>query len=375
MCRAAPAADTQDGPAHAVVNALTALRVDPHSVFPVRNVDIRRDAIHLTLVEGQLAFLEPYQGKITGAVFTGRGHILALPRDITEKASLGRFLGAPILDQNFARAYFRFDDNSAAELLSDLQKAGDKPIEDSTMAEDWNPVLVTVNPWHSLRLLEDLLSEKPKPYFYAGLVGYVSGAFDAMVDDRRDEQVLIAQPKTVADHELIDAWASFTRAGAPEDPKPLFQATDYSIESVIQPDLDLAGTATFSLQANAEGERIVPLELSQLLRLSAVSDESGRALEFFQSEPSKRKDIAEQGDDAIFVVLAAPTRAGETIHLKMTYQGRVISDAGNGVFFVGQRGSWYPHPGGTSDFSNFHLKFRWPKQWTLVATGRKMSAR
>jgi hypothetical protein len=41
---------------------------------------------------------------------------------------------------------------------------------------------------------------------------------------------------------------------------------------------------------------------------------------------------------------------------------------GNGVFYVGARGSWYPNTG-TSDRARYLLKFQCPKAYTVVATG------
>jgi hypothetical protein len=48
----------------------------------------------------------------------------------------------------------------------------------------------------------------------------------------------------------------------------------------------------------------------------------------------------------------------------------VISDAGNGVAFVGEHGAWYAHLTGEERFVPFDLHFRWPKRFMLVATGR-----
>src|ERR1700736_1633635 len=97
--------------------ALNGLRVS-HSVYPVKEIVIRRDVIRISLREGRLALLEPCNGHITGAVFIGRGQALALVRDPVAKHQLNRFLGAPLLDQTFSTAYFRFTDQTAEEFLS-----------------------------------------------------------------------------------------------------------------------------------------------------------------------------------------------------------------------------------------------------------------
>ena len=74
----------------------------------------------------------------------------------------------------------------------------------------------------------------------------------------------------------------------------------------------------------------------------------------------------------MFVFLPETARAGQTYRIRLTYRGNVISDAGNGVYFVGDRGIWYPHFGGMGQFATFDTTFRWPRKLQLVATGEKV---
>jgi Peptidase family M1 domain len=361
------------GSAHALYDTLNALRVNAHEVYSIKNFDLRRDILHITFAEGRLAFLETFQGKITGAVFSGHGHVLAVPREPSEKESLARFVGTPVLDEDISNTYLRFDDDTAAELQSKLKAAGDLPTEDSSISDEWNPVVAVLNRWHSLRLLNDILASQTVPYFYAGMEGSQSGPFDVLIDDRRDEQVMIGQPKTAGGQPVFDSWVSATRANAPKPLPPAFEPVSYSLDTTILPDLDLEGTANITLKCGRDGERILPLQLSSMLRVESVADASGHALEFFQSDPTRRQEIATLGNDALFVILNDPPHASDSVRLRVTYQGRVIADAGNGVFFVGERGSWYPHGVGGTQFSTFDMHFRWPHQWQLVATGNKIS--
>jgi hypothetical protein len=361
------------GPAHALYDTLNALRVNSHEVYSIKNLDLRRDILHITFAEGRLAFLETFQGKITGAVFSGRGHILAVPREPSEKESLARFVGTPLLDEDISNTYLRFDDDTAAELKSKLQKAGDEPADDPSIATEWNPVVSVLNRWHSLRLLDDIYSARTQPYFYAGMEGSISGPFDVLVDDRRVEQLMIGQPKISGGEPVFDSWVSAPRANAPKPLPAAFDPVSYSLDTTILPDLDLEGTANLSLKCGRDGERILSLQLSSMLRVESVADANGHALEFFQSDPARRQEIAALGNDALFVILGDSPHAGDSLRLRVTYQGRVIADAGNGVFFVGERGSWYPHGVEGSQFSTFDMRFRWPHQWQLVATGNKIS--
>jgi hypothetical protein len=357
-----------------LLQKLNALRVDGEQVYRVREVSLRRDAARIALDEGKLAFLAAVDGRITGAVFTGLGRVIAVPRDPVEKRSLARFIGAPLLDESFSRAYFRFTDNTADELRAQLSRDAARPFAEPTFAEDWNPVVANLNSLHSLRILADLLAEEPPPYFYAGLAGDTFGSFDVLVDNRREEQILIGQALFSEGVRYYDTWASFPRADGPAPPAP-FVPLGYAIETTIQPTHTLEGTTTVQLKAARRGERMVPLELSRRLSVSEVTDETGRALPFFQNEEVAPEERLLRGNDAVFIVLPQPATAGETFRLRIAYHGSVISDAGSGVLFVGERGSWYPHAGGAGHFVPFELSFHWPRRLTLVATGKKLEER
>lgn len=365
--------------------ALGALRISPHDVYEVKDIVIHRDVVRLSLHEGRLAFLPICNGRITGAVFSGRGQALALVRDPIEKHQLNRFLGAPLLDQTFSSAYFRFTDQTAEELRNQLQNAGAHPADDAVFAESWNANLTTLNPGHSLRILTDWLSTDPLPYFYASVKGDAMGPFDILVDDRRAEQVLLGQFREVNGQAFYDTWASLPRHSAHHDgpnahdahaaPRefiPAFVPGNYVIETTILPDRTLHGKTTVSLKALHAGERIVSLELSRFLEVQSAEDDLGHTLDFFQNESIERHDVAARGNNSVQVILPVPSRSGQEVSLRLTYRGTVISDAGNGVYFVGERGSWYPHLGGPDAFSQFDLTFRWPRKLKLVATGKKI---
>jgi hypothetical protein len=370
-----PAANPASGDARALYQALNELRVDSARVYYVHELNLRRGPVSLTFVEGKLAFLAPLEGRVTGAVFIGRGHVIAMPRDPAERRSLAQFLGVPLLDQLFSRAYLRFNDDTSGAIERQLQHAGTQATSDAALADSWNSVIANLNPWHSRRILYDWLSVNPRPFFYAGLGGDVTGVFDVLVDQRRDEQVFMGQPRTVRGDRFYDVWASFALDNETKQPSEVVSPLDYAIATTIADDLSLQAKATVHLKELRPGERIITLELSRYLAVSGCADESGKPLVFFQNDDVSRRDLARHGNDELLVVLPSATRAGEELRLQITYHGNVITDAGNGTYFVGERGSWYPHVGGGDHFVPFDLAFHWPKRLTLVATGNQLENR
>ncbi len=143
---------------------LNALRVDPSTLYQIEatnRIELRRGDVQLSFEQGKLAFFQLFEGRVTGAVFFGRGHALAMPRDVVEKQQMAHFLGAPILDQDFTSACLRFTDGTAADLLRQLTEAGVPPQQNSTsaFAAHWDGLLATLNPSQSLRILFDSASK------------------------------------------------------------------------------------------------------------------------------------------------------------------------------------------------------------------------
>jgi hypothetical protein len=365
---AASAAPTEP---RALYQALNALRVDPNQVYAVKSLSLRRDVINLTFDEGKLGFLQPLDGRITGIVFAGRGHAIAIPHDRGERRSLAQFVGVPIMDQTFSSAYLRFDDGAAGEIASELAKAGDAATTDTEFAAQWEAVLAGTNSWHSLRIMEDWLSRAPLPYFYTGILSDEHGLVDLVLDSRRYEQVLFGQARAAEGVPLYDVWASFRAADSPPTPTEAFLPLDYRIDTRIAQDLSLDGTTTMHLKAVRGGDRVVALELSRKLAVEGVKAENGSPLVYFQNEDLSKREILSRGNDSLLVVLPAPVPEGQEFQLAVSYHGSVISDAGNGVEFVGEHQTWYAHPAGIDHFAPFDLSFRWPKRFTLVATGRR----
>jgi Peptidase family M1 domain len=359
--------------AHELYEALDALRVDPSATYklaPSNRIELHRGDVEIYLEEGELGFLAPIDGQVTGFVFCGRGHALAFPREPVEKQQMAHFLGATILDQVFLSAYVRFTDDAADDLLHQFQSAKLSPQTDAAFAARSESLLAQFNPVQSLRILEDHLSQNRKPYFYAALEGVESGSFDFLFDLQRREQVLLGQRRSSGNISYYDVWASYSLPGTVAPPAA-FHALDYVIDTTIQPDDSIDATASVRVRAEISGERVLTFQLSRALRTDLVTDERGKPLEYFQNEGMSPQERSVRGNDYIHVVLPQPSEKAREFAVRFHYHGSVIEDAGNGVLFVGARESWYPHLGDQADFASYDLTMHWPRHLRLVATGEK----
>jgi hypothetical protein len=368
-----PGAAAVPADARALYQALNGLRADGEHVYSVRGLTIRRDAVRFSFTEGKLAFLQPLGGRVTGAVFSGKGHVIATPHERGERRSLAEFLGVPILDQGFSDAYIRFTGDTEAEMEKQLQDSGAEVTSNPGFVEHWNELAAVLAPAHSLRVMADWLSAEPLPYFYTLLQTDSAGALEISVDQRRDEQVLIGQPKMSNGAPSYDVWASFRTEDSQPAHAEAFTPLDYAVDSRIGDDLSMEGKTTLHLKAARGGECLVTLELARDLTVTEIRGEDGQPLVYFQNGELNRRDVVRRANSFVVVVLPRASKEGEEFKLQAAYHGNVITDAGNGVEFVGDRETWYTHIGG-QHFVPFDLTFHWPKRWTLVATGTEVES-
>src|ERR1700691_5951541 len=71
-----------------IYEAMNALRVDAAQIYSVSDLRLFRDGIGLTFSDGTIGLLEAYDGRVTGMMFSGRGHAGANLRDSAERQSL-----------------------------------------------------------------------------------------------------------------------------------------------------------------------------------------------------------------------------------------------------------------------------------------------
>src|SRR5215467_1942303 len=121
-------------PAESLYLQLGQVGLDPSRVYQVREASLDRPSIHITLEDGTIAFTQDVFGRVTGAFFEGEGEILLIPPNEVERKSMSLFTGMAILEERFASAYFRFNDDVMAELRPDL-RAGSNPQEFFNHAE------------------------------------------------------------------------------------------------------------------------------------------------------------------------------------------------------------------------------------------------
>ncbi len=374
---------------------LRSVGLDKSRVYRIRETSFDRAAFHITLDDGTIAFTEDVAGHITGAFFEGDGEVLLVPPDKAERATMAMFTGAAILEERFVTAYFRFNDETFAELQPSLRPADDS----SEFLSQWNETAHNLAQSDALRLLLSLSQFLPvagQPsgagnnaisnedrFLHARLQGRRLGTFDLYYDAAATEQIWAGQLRTVEGTGYFDVWTAFALNRAAQRPQVVNTVTgevggadaiscsSYQIKTEVKPPTRLDVQASLQMEVRQGGQRALLFELSRFLQIKQV-EADGHPLEFIQNQALEGTQLARRGNDLVALVFSQPLQTGQRIELHFVYGGEVLSEAGGGLLYVGARGIWYPNRG--LAMSNFDLEFRYPENWTLVATGKRVDS-
>ena len=355
--------------------------LDPQRVYHVRNASIDRPNLHLDFDDGTLAFTEDICGRITGAIFEGEGEIRLRPPNRVERGSLALFTGMAILEEQFTSGYLRFNDDTAAVLQPFLTPAP----EGAEFIEEWGDTGRSLAEFDALRLLIDFShflpapggnepNRKFPPLLHAHLLGKKLGGFEVFWDAANAEPLWAAQPRMKDGTLFFDTWTSFApnASGSAATARLAndVSITDFKIRASVQPPTRLQASTEMNVRIRGGGERTLLFELSRYLKVDGV-EADGRAVDFIQNQAIEGTELRRKGNDMVAVVFPASLLPGQELKLRFTYAGEVLSEAGKGLLYVGERGTWYPNFGLSP--ARFEMEFHYPANWTLVATGKQVS--
>jgi hypothetical protein len=358
---------------------IRSVELDPQRVYRIRDASIDRPNLHLDFDDGTLAFTEDICGRITGAFFEGDGEVRLRPPNREERGSMALFTGMAILEEQFSSAYLRFNDDTAVVLQPFLSPAP----EAAEFIKEWGDTSHSLAEFDSLRLLVDFShflpapggsnpGQKFPPLLHAHLLGKKLGEFEVFWDTAAAEPLSAAQPRVKDGILFFDIWTSFAPNGRGAT-TPLagdVSITGFQIRATVQPPTKLQASTEVKVRIHDGGERTLLFELSRYLKISAV-EADGQPVDFIQNPAIEGTQLQRRGNDMVAVVFPSPLVTGQELKLSFNYAGDVLSEAGSGLLYVGERGTWYPNFGLSP--AQFDMEFHYPAAWTLVATGKQIS--
>jgi hypothetical protein len=352
------------------------MKIGPGDIFHLKDVVLKRDAGTFTL-NGALTFLAPVNGKVTGAVFYGKGTFSLVPPIELERKNIALLTKEPALHEEFDRMVLRFTDDTYAEIKKVGQSGGQSggdPVDalntvNTRLRKDLKYNL------HG-RILEDVLSEQAGGLFVAFIDGRkVSSRLLYAIDPHGAPPLMFLNvaPEEIElatyEDQKTGVWCAFhysseyangTASGTQAN--DLVHIEHHFLDTKIDKSGKIDGTAVTTVVSNVDGLRVVPFDLFHTLKVRNVSDVDGHPFSFVQEQ---NKDE----DPDYFVVLPKALAKGESIVIKTIYAGpEAVYAAGSGNYYPIARTNWYPNTR-IGDYSNYDMTFRIPHGLKMVATG------
>src|SRR3954451_736836 len=178
----------------------------------VKDFTLRREAGIFTFKSGAFQFVEPVNGKITGAVFVGEGSFVLNPPIELERRNLAILTEGQPFEERFSGVVLRFTDGSEEEIRK-AANGDSSPVGDAggLLGDVQQQLKKKLKENLAARLLEDVLSEHPGGKFIAFIHGKKYS--DKMIYDVDPHGALDVAPEENAlllwddNHEGI--WAGF----------------------------------------------------------------------------------------------------------------------------------------------------------------------
>jgi hypothetical protein len=302
-----------------ILTQLSKIRLDKSHIHYIRDITIRRDVLTIALNRGAIAFLEPINGKVTGAVFIGSGEIVAIPPDPIEKEQVYKFTGTPILNETFETAILRFTDNTYEEISKEIadHATEDVTANDAAQFERWDMALAARATALNLRLLADLLEPGGKTFFLGELNGNKRGWFDVVYDLRAIEEVSVFQVHDIGGAAVTDVWASFNQRSearnaeaVAHEHKSAIDILSYEIDGALGPDNKIDAKATMRVKGRTETARVLNFDLAPSLRVASLMTDTD-SVPFYQSSTTS----------SLIAVLPDPLKRDQSLTLRFTYGG------------------------------------------------------
>ncbi len=356
---------------------LRQISLDPKHTWRVRDLKLERGDLKIYLNEGVLSFFTPIDAHVLAAVFTTQGteagdaEVILFPPNRSERASLASFAKTPNMDEHFTSSVFFFTDNTAQELLDQINRAPVREAPDLTanFALSADPVAREIAGQIDVPLIQALLDRHGPTdgLFYGVVAGRTLGTFDINYDPMQAESIFVGRILQ-APTSHFQLWTNFRGRHEPPFVEPEPRVHTYRIDSTIHPDLTMDVSATFQVKTSAQDGRVIPLSLSPRLKVASATIDNLPA-EVFQ-HPSER--LTQFGTSETFLLVADRPFAPAVDHeVRLHYAGSVIRRTSSGDYFVDDRNTWYPVEGPVR--ADFDLTFHCPERLRLVSTGEPVS--
>ncbi len=346
----------------------------------VNNLVLNKDLAAFTLQNGEIYFLKSVEGRTTGAVFIGQGNFYLMPPNDIEKKSLAIFTESPDIKENFKKLVMFFTDDTFEQIKNSpnvkMAQNGSQASAARDAYRDKESLLKkTIHYNVASRTLADFYAPQRKGFFTTFIDGSKFGKLVFQTDPVGLSEVYPEQVELSSYGESDGGiWTAFHLADEYKKgtanswtDRRSYDIKHHLIDLTID-GTDLIGKDELTLEMNESNARFLPFDFFGNLRVSSVKDESGNALLFVQEKKDEDSDFG--------VILPKAIEPHKPFKITVEYKGGgALVNSGSGNFILLHRSTWYPNNPATSfgDRAAFDLTFHYPKRYTLVGIGNRVS--
>lgn len=361
--------------------------------YSVENFTMPMDIGTFQFIHGTFTALAPVKDFVTGFVFVGQGHFMLKPVMTIDINELKRRAQTDTVQQDFTEVVFRFSPKMYSTFVSGLGAKAQTPPEAAAAFDRYKhkvrdrhefPVGFTQAIFEGETMDNvdaDLLAAVLNPEHPEFINAYIHGAqhHDLRFFVRNHVGALsqLDTPEEVGlvnfDNDEFDdgVWYSShlltelkAHTASSLEEKRLFATHKYTMEVVVAKNNHLVTRCAISYSPLLPGERVMKFALLPNLRVTRVTGDDGKDLEFIQED---RKH-----DGSFYAILDQAYEVGSMHTITVEYAGdKVLIDAGNGSYYVNARDSWYPNLGGGAfgDKAIYDITFKVAHGNTVIGVG------
>lgn len=358
----------------------------------VTNLTLKRDRVTMTFT-GTFYFGAPVDGKVTGAVFIGKGSFSSGPPPSEfEKANVRRLLKADAVESDFGYAVLRFSDDTMSVIGTASQTGDATPQAQKRASELDARILEETGANLPARIALSITNGEQPGFFFANFSGGKIKNFNYLLDPQTriptanfdlngGEKGLIFTYDNLIETEVLMAFYSLAdyerRYVTYSDANDLVDITAYDMEIDLRsPKSKLGLRAKAKFVPFADGVKGVPFSIGESLSTYENSRlKKQMRIKSVKSDGKEIEFVQEDWEGGLMIFFPAALRKGEPAEVEFLIEGDFMRqpDIAGAVDFSYPRSNstWYPRHG-YLDRSSFSMSFLHDKKLKVAAVGKRI---
>lgn len=356
-----------------IYEALSDLNLDITESAKITNFKFQRDVANFHLRKGEIYLCTPVQGRISAAVFLGRGNFSFTPPTEIEQDHLARFYKKTSYSKDFNMLFLFFVDSTLAEFRNHLDFQPGKSNKDVENELDYalNYLHVRKAKFFDYSITKTFLESAENGYFYAHFSKRQTDPMFFEVNPHSEEEVRFMRRSKNHTVSYVTETINQFHAQAeyrdgehpPNDEKLDLDIHKYTIDASLSGySLDLTASCRIDFESLYPEQKWLAFVLYSELIVDSVFWENGNEATF----------VKDKDNHVLWIKADHPLAKNEQRSLTIYYHGELI-ERQRDWFFIRSSVWWYPVHG-ERDRSDFDIVYHIPDKFQFASAGTLTSS-